>query len=167
MLRQFGEDDASKVFAMSREAGMNEWLPDQVYKNEADALSVIRFLEGNYSNPRDPAKAPFVLGVCLRESGELIGHVGLSPCSGEVEIGYAIEEKYQGRGYASEAVAAMAEYGLKSFGLSKILGIVHKENSAYCRVLEKAGFFLRDEKEGGLNGKHGIIRKYERARPGQ
>ena len=160
MLRQFGEDDASKVFAMSREAGISEWLPDQVYKDEADALSVIRFLTGNYSNPRDPAKVPFVLGVCLKESGELIGHVGLSPYRGEVEIGYAIEDRQKGRGYATEAVLAMRGFAFERFGIMRVLGIVHRENSASCRVLEKAGFSLMKEEHRTLNGRYGQVREY-------
>jgi len=45
----------------------------------------------------------------LKETGELIGNVDLVKCRGDeildlVNIGYQISERYQGKGYATEAV---------------------------------------------------------------
>ena len=164
LLRPFEAEDCAKVFAMSRESAMREWIPDQVYRDEAEARRVLDHLIAQYQNPA-PAQRPFVLGISVKDTGDLIGHVGLSPAEGEVEIGYAIEEKSQGRGYATQAVAAMAEWGLARLGLSRILGIVSADNGASCRVLEKAGFHLVREAEGSLHGRVGLVRRYERRAP--
>lgn len=161
MLRHFVRDDAAKVFAMSQEAGMRKWIPDQVYANESEALEVLHDLISQYADPGDPAAGPYVLGVCLQGTGELVGHVGLSPLRGTVEIGYAIEEGHQGKGLASEAVAAMSEWGLRRFKLPHILGIVAADNAASCRVLERAGYALVQEAEGTLHDHRGLIRIYE------
>ncbi|MBN1425996.1 GNAT family N-acetyltransferase [Candidatus Fermentibacteria bacterium] len=159
-LRPFVLDDAAKVFAMSQEGGMRTWIPDQVYADEREAREVLCYLISQYADPGTPAAGPYVLGVCLRGNGELVGHVGLSPLRGTVEIGYAIEEKHQGKGLASEAVAAMSEWGLRRFKLPHILGIVAADNVASCRVLERAGYALVEEAEGRLHGHQGLIRTY-------
>lgn len=162
MLRQFIPEDAAKVFCMSREAGMREWIPDQVYENERAALDVLQYLIAQYGPPANPASSPYVLGICLHTTAELIGHVGLSPIRDQVEIGYAIEQKWQRRGFATQAVSAMAGWGLRFFGLSKILGIVSEENITSCKVLENAGFVLEQAVRGQLHGRRGMIRTYNR-----
>ena len=162
-LREFTKEDVPKVFMMSLESGMRNWIPDQVFRSEEQAREVLDYLMGQYRDLQSPARAPCVLGICLRDSRRLIGHVGLSPLRGHAELGYAIEDKEQGRGYATQAASAMARWGHKTFGMPKILGIVASGNLGSCRVLEKSGFVLAQEEVGSLHGWHGVIRTYESA----
>jgi ribosomal-protein-alanine N-acetyltransferase len=162
VLRQFVPEDSARVFIMSQEPGMGKWIPDQVYDDEQTALKVLNDLIAYYHDPGNPLYAPYVLGICLTQNKELIGHVGLSPLNKQVEIGYAIAHQFQGRGYASQAVAAMVEWGMSYFGLSGILGIALKDNIPSCKVLETAGFALVEETMGQLHGSQGIVRKYIR-----
>ena len=164
VLRYFVPQDAPKVHAMSQELSLRTWLPDQVYESEARALEVVRYLIDKCRDPGTPVRAPYVLAVCLRSSMEPIGHVGLSPFEREVEVGYAIEEKHQGKGFASEAVGAMVNWALQRFDLRRVLGIVAKDNAASCRVLEHAGFALASEAMGSLHGRPGLIRTYHKSR---
>ncbi len=161
ILRKLTKVDVPKVYAMSLESGMRNWMPDQVLANEENASELLNYLISQYRDLQSPAKAPCVLGVCLQQSGALIGHVGLSPLRGQVEIGYAIENDQQGRGFATQAVSAMARWGHATFGSPIILGIVASGNRGSCRVLEKSGFTLAQEELGSLHGWHGVIRTYE------
>lgn len=163
-LREFELSDVAKVFTMSQERGMRTWIPDQVYADKDETRELLRYLIAHYSEPGDPARGPYVLGVCLRTTGELVGHVGLSPLCGTVEIGYAIEERHQGKGFASEAVTATSSWALRRFGLTHILGIAAADNVASCRVLERAGYELSQEVEGCLHAHRGLIRTYHRLR---
>ncbi len=160
--RWFTPEDAARVYAMSQEAGLRTWLPDQVYANEAVALDVLQDLISKYTDPGTPVRAPYVLGVCLRGSRELIGHVGLSPLNGEVEVGFAIADRHQGRGYASEAVRAVLDWAIPRFDLPRVLGIAASDNVASCSVLERAGFELARQSAGRLHGRQGLIRVYHR-----
>lgn len=144
-LRLFDTGDVAKVFRMSREPLSMRWLPSQVYGDEAEATAAVRYLIEQAQSPRDPRRGPFVLGIVSRDDGELIGHVGLSEWRDEVEVGYAIEESRQGRGFATEAVRAACAWGIEQFGLERILGITSTENVASQRVLIHAGFVLREE----------------------
>lgn len=148
LLRPFVLDDVGKVFAMSLEAGMRQWIPDQVYRDEQHAEQVLRALIAFTDRAPAPATSPYVLGI--EHAGTLVGHVGLSPARGSVEIGYAIEDQVQRTGIATEAVTAMATWGLGELGLSEILGLVDVENTPSCRVLEKSGFVREGDSVNGL-----------------
>jgi ribosomal-protein-alanine N-acetyltransferase len=141
VLRPFTLADTAKIFAMSQESGMRRWIPDQVYRDETHAELVLRALIAFTDEPPEPRTRPYVLGI--EHADELIGHVGLSPARGSVEIGYAIEEAQQRKGLASEAVSAATEWGLTDLSLPEVLGIVGTDNTGSRRVLEKAGFAKR------------------------
>ncbi len=59
---------------------------------------------------------------------------------GMTEIGYGIKEEYQGRGYATEAVQAVADWALKQPHITAIEAEAELENKASLRVLDKCGF---------------------------
>ena len=144
--RFFEKSDLEKIYQMSQEEGIRKWLPDQCYQNKDEAAEVINFLIECYSEV-DPSTKPFVLGIELKENKELIGHIGLSPVAGLIEVGYAVEEKHQGAGYATEAVKEFSEWAQKELNLEAIWGIVEKENLASAKVLEKANYSLDKAKE--------------------
>ncbi len=152
-LREFNATDDQKVFFMSREAGMLRWIPDQVYEDLEETRQVLGFLMEQYQPDADPASVPIVFAVVISETCDLIGHVGLSPIAGGVEIGYAIESCQQGRGYAAEAVELMIEWAFSQFRLDSIQGIVAAENIASARVLEKAGFDFCERRVQPYHGK--------------
>lgn len=72
---------------------------------------------------------------------ELAGWNGLQFLdeTGEVEIGYLLSHAFWGRGLATEGARAGLRYGFETLGLGQIIGLVHPENTASQRVLEKLG----------------------------
>ena len=87
--------------------------------------------------------------IFLRDTGEFIGTCGMEPFDldghSEVELGYRLCLKFWGKGYASEAAAAMLDYGLRDLKLAKIMAFVLSQNKASVKILEKLGFqYLRD-----------------------
>lgn len=76
-----------------------------------------------------------------RGEGGLIGWNGLQylPETDEVEIGYLLDKAYWGQGLAVEGAQVGLRYGFKRRGLEQIIGLVHPENKASQRVLEKLG----------------------------
>ncbi|HEY5947507.1 MAG TPA: GNAT family N-acetyltransferase [Kofleriaceae bacterium] len=153
LLRPFTLADAPKLFVMSVEEGMRRWIPDQVYRDERHAEQVASALMAFTAKRPDPATSPYVLGVEDRETGALIGHVGLSPARGSVEIGYAIEQRLQGKGFATEAVTAMSRWAVAELSLPEVLGIVAADNVQSCRVLEKSGFVRSGDEVKNADGR--------------
>ena len=64
---------------------------------------------------------------------------GLDP-SGTAEIGYGIQEAYQGQGYAAEAVDAVVAWALRQPAVTRVEAETEPNNRASRRVLEKCGF---------------------------
>ncbi|HJY54751.1 MAG TPA: GNAT family N-acetyltransferase [Candidatus Udaeobacter sp.] len=141
-LRHLTLDDTAAMLRLSQEQGARTWLPNQVYADEAQASEVLRFLSSQYGPSANPRHTPYVLGVCLSTSHELIGHVGFSPCEYGVEVGYAIGDAHQNRGYAKQAVFAATTWALSRFDLPFICAVVATENVRSCKVLESCGFQL-------------------------
>lgn len=135
-LRELTLDDLFAVYALSREDSMARWIPDQVYAYESEAREVIDLLMTCY----EKRLYPYVLGVELIETDTLIGHVGLSETPEGIEIGYAIGEDYQRRGYATEAVTAVINWAREGLNLKLIYGFVKDGNIASLSVLAKTEF---------------------------
>ncbi|WP_157019309.1 GNAT family N-acetyltransferase [Mesorhizobium xinjiangense] len=83
-----------------------------------------------------------------RETERLVGATGfhelkrdISPAfEGEPEAGWMFSPDVHGRGYASECVAAIHEWGDRNFPGSTTVCIIHPENAASLRVAEKFGY---------------------------
>ena len=75
------------------------------------------------------------------ESQELIGWCGLQflPEFGETEVAYLLSRPYWGKGLATEAAWAAAQFGFQTLGLQRLVAIAHVENAASQRVIEKLG----------------------------
>jgi len=82
-------------------------------------------------------------------NGELIGWNGLQylPETDETEIGYLLARPYWGQGLATEGAGVGMQFGFETLQIPTIIGIVHPENIASQRVLEKIGLQFQEEAE--------------------
>jgi len=86
---------------------------------------------------------------------EVVGSVSLKSIShsmGYAEIGYGISETHHRRGIATVAVGLLVDKVFAETTLRKLIAMVHDQNQASCRVLEKLGF-----QEEGLLREHYVI----------
>lgn len=65
--------------------------------------------------------------------------------NGVAEIGYGVEEAYQGRGYATEAVKAALDWAFRQPGVTAVEAETEPGNLASQRVLAKCGFLPNGE----------------------
>ncbi|QHJ69604.1 GNAT family N-acetyltransferase [Planococcus halotolerans] len=68
-----------------------------------------------------------------------LGFKGAPDNKGAVEIGYGLLEEYRGKGYATEAVAALVDWAWKQNGIHKVKAETLVDNQESIRVLEKLG----------------------------
>ncbi len=85
-------------------------------------------------------------GLAIVREGRAIGGIGLAPGVGErrfeAELGYWLGVAHWGRGYATEAVAAVCDQAFTTTTLQRLHAVVFDGNPASDRVLEKCGFVL-------------------------
>jgi len=86
----------------------------------------------------------YTFGIFLKETDALIGTISLSEIlRGPLQscfIGYALDKQHNGKGYTSEAVRLLVDFGFKELKLHRIEAGVMPHNLGSIRVLEKAGF---------------------------
>ena len=97
---------------------------------------------------QDPDRADWgVAAIVLRESGELIGHIGFHGPPGvnarrerdAVELGYTVFPDHRRRGYATEAVRALLEYA-REHGVRRFVASVAPGNEPSLRLVRGLGF---------------------------
>ena len=143
-LRKYTLDDVEKNYLYSQEESRKKGIPNEVYADMQTSKENVEFILSTY----EKSDFPYVYIVVLKNTDEYIGHVSLSEIPEGIEIGYAICEKYQGNGYATEIVKAYVAWGKKELGLEKIYGVIYSDNSASKKVLENAGFaFVKNDLE--------------------
>ncbi|MCS0635177.1 GNAT family N-acetyltransferase [Streptomyces sp. LP05-1] len=141
LLRCWTPEEADAVLTGARPAGWADDFP-------AEGDQVIAGLLGEH---------PAWLGeyghrlITERAGGLVVGSIGVfwPPEEGAVELGYGIVGSRRGRGYASEAARALADFALTAPGVRTVTAGAELSNPASVRVLEKAGFH-RWATEGNL-----------------
>jgi len=145
VVRKLKDADAQPMYENHLDDEVRKWFPNECYADQEEALDAIRF----FVDCVDNGHLPFVLGVELKETGELIGDTGISEVEGhpeEAEIGYCIGQQYRGKGYASELLNAISGFVASRFGIRDIYGRVVHGNQASVKVLEKNGYqFVKEE----------------------
>jgi [ribosomal protein S5]-alanine N-acetyltransferase len=154
-LRALRPEDAAGLQAF-REANrefLRPWEPtrdESCYSFEA-ALAAIEVQQVDCEAGRGYAFGIF-------DAGGLIGDVNLNAVVRGVfqnaYLGYAVAEKANGRGYATEAVRAAVRIAFEELGLHRVQAAVMPRNAGSIRVLEKVGF-RREGLAGGyllING---------------
>lgn len=100
----------------------------------------MRDAEAFLASPRDPVLPSLLIFERGDGAPQLAGACGLGRrASGSVEMGYWLARPFWGRGYATEACAALVEIA-RTLGLLSLEGSHFIDNPASARVLEKLGF---------------------------
>jgi len=133
-LRRYAPGDVEAVFAM-----FSDPLARRFYPSMTDAVMAERWIERNLERY---ARLGFGLwGLCLAESGELVGDCGLSEQRVddgiELEIGYHLRADHRGCGLVSEAARACLDYGFQNVHRDLICSIVHPDNTASRAVAQR------------------------------
>lgn len=102
----------------------------------ADRVSLLRSFRGRFDLDDN-----YFYGIFLPE-GPYVGSTGLHPrgSSDDLEIGYWIDERFERRGFITEAVAALAKHALVDLALTHVEIRCDPRNVASNRVAEKLGF---------------------------
>lgn len=136
-LRHLTPDDDAFILELLNEPGFLQNIGDREVRSLEDAQRYV--IDGPAASY---AKQGFGLWwVGLKATGEPVGICGLikRDVLEDPDIGYAFLERFSGRGYASEAGAAVLDYGRRTLGLGRIVAITKPDNDGSIRVLEKIG----------------------------
>ena len=140
-LREFVWDDWTAVHAYQSDPLYLRYYP-WTERTETDVQNFVQmFLDDQQARPR----TKFQLATTLKSDGKLIGNCGIrinDPAQREANIGYELDSRYWGQGYAVEAARAILEFGFAGLAMRRIWAECIADNVGSARVLEKLGMRL-------------------------
>lgn len=141
-LRQFHEDDLDDLSALMANAD-SMLLSLGVFSRKQTA----GFLEKVRGRDREGLPSQFAL--IFRPNKKLIGYCGFFLQTvddvEELEIGYRPDPSYWGRGIATEAARAVRDHAFDEPRLSRLISLIHPEDTSSRRVAAKNGMIPERE----------------------
>jgi [ribosomal protein S5]-alanine N-acetyltransferase len=138
ILRKMSTEDASFILEMLNDPEFIKFVGDRKVRTLEDAERYIA--QGPTATYESHGYGYYV--VELKETGVPIGMCGLRARNGldAPDLGYSFLSAYRGRGYATEAAAALLQYARTVLGLSTVTAICSPDHNASIAVLKKIGF---------------------------
>lgn len=136
-LRPFSAADSRAVQALAgaREVADTTLTIPHPYPGDAAASWIATH------RPAWTARTSVTYAITDVTDGILVGAVGLAlvPAHASAEVGYWIGVPAWGRGYATEAAAALFDYAFGGLGVHRVEGRHFTRNAASGRVMQKLG----------------------------
>jgi RimJ/RimL family protein N-acetyltransferase len=135
ILKEFCAEDARHLFELNSDPEVTKYVNEGAYDTIDNVYEFIKTY-GQYKKYKMGR-----LNMFNKQTGEYIGWCGLKflELSDQVDIGYRLQKKYWGNGYATEASIACLNYGFFALNLDKIIGTAIKENEASINIFKKLG----------------------------
>jgi RimJ/RimL family protein N-acetyltransferase len=141
LIRPFVPEDAAGLAARRNDpevARLQNWEVPYPVERAEKVVSELVAIEG-------PANDEWWMAVVAdADSGEVLGDLALQLTwqGRTAEVGYTFARDHWGRGYATEALAALIEYLYQGLGVTRVFGMLHPDNVASAMVLERCGLLF-------------------------
>jgi [ribosomal protein S5]-alanine N-acetyltransferase len=138
ILRPVEATDVQTLFALRSNPDLMRYIPRPIATKLADAEAIIQIM---LKGIEDGTKRNWA--VTLKENNTCIGIFGyhqIYPEHFRAELGYMVLPEFQRKGYTTEAVRAIVNYGFTEMNLHSIEAIIDPRNIASEKVLTNLGF---------------------------
>jgi len=142
LLRPFQFSDAEAMFALDSNPKVHLYLGNNPVTSIDQCYAYIESIRNQYSTN---GIGRFIAE--LKDTKEVIGWAGLKLVTEEennhinfYDVGYRLQEKYWGKGYASEAAQAWVDYGFKEIKIPTMYAMAHIDNVGSNKIIQKMGF---------------------------
>ena len=144
ILREITLDDVDPFFEMDSDPEVHRYLGTQPIKNKDQVVDMIKYIRQQYVDNGIGRWA-----IVDKSTNQFIGWTGLKLVKDLInnqtnyyDLGYRLNRKYWGQGYATETARASLSYGFDNLNLNEMIATVNCENAASNKVVEKLGFTL-------------------------
>ncbi len=135
-LRPLQVSDAPILHRIYQTEGVLRYFPSTV---PPPLEKVERFIAGQQAHWEQYGYGNW--GLLPPGASDIIGWAGLQflPELDETEVGFLLSPEYWGKGYATEAALTALRFGFERVRLDHIIALVHPDNRASQRVIQKCG----------------------------
>jgi RimJ/RimL family protein N-acetyltransferase len=138
LLREFVPEDWRATYAYQNDPRYLEFY-EWEHRSEHDVKAFVQmFVDRQSESPR----TKFQLAITLPNSNKLIGNVGVRKRevrSYSADMGYELDPREWGNGYATEAAGAMLKFAFEQLRLHRVSANAIANNLNSLHVLEKLG----------------------------
>lgn len=159
LLRAYRPDDDAACFAalsLHRDALM-QWMSwPTLHQSMLDTAAYVRQMAAKFA-----LREVLVMGIWDRASGAYLGGTGFHAPNWRVpsaEFGYFLLPPARGRGFATEALRLLIDYGLRQAGFNRIWGDCDADNAASAAVMRRAGLIHEATLRHDQRDHHGKLR---------
>ncbi|MCX4026386.1 GNAT family N-acetyltransferase [Spartinivicinus marinus] len=140
VLRDFQQADIEQYCVLTQDEKYQRF-----YSEEDCSIEKARTLAEMFvKQTADLERTKFQLAVTLKDSGQLLGTVGLRlEPEQQASIGCGIARKHQATGHAKAAMSALIGYGFKCHNLHRIYAETIADNKSAIQLCKKLG--MREE----------------------
>jgi ribosomal-protein-alanine N-acetyltransferase len=138
LLKQITTADAPALFEMRSHKDVMRYIDRPLAQSEDDALALIKLITDLLQK-----NEAITWGIFLKEGSPLLGTIGFWQIQKEhyrAEIGYLLHPSVQGKGFMSEALMMVLNFGFHTMKLHSVEANVNPANAASIKLLERAGF---------------------------
>lgn len=157
LLRAFMPEDMDAVYEYWSDPEVMRYQPGEPRTMIDQAQRRIQNMTAGRAEPSRPGHC---FAIVLQSEARVIGECLLyahNPDLREAGIGYTLNRRYWGQGYATETATRVVQYGFEELGLHRIFAECRPENRASARVLQKIGM----RQEGHLRENKWIKGRWE------
>ncbi len=164
LLRRLRPEDVDDVMRIFADPEAMRYSPAGTTQDRAAAANLVRWNQDNYRRHGVGGWA-----MISRASGQFLGMAGLIPHEIGWEVFYSLVRDNWGQGYATEAAIACRDHAFGPAGQSRLIAIIHPQNTRAARVAVNLGMREagRIECWGRTNRLFEIHRGAPAARPGE
>ena len=148
IIRDFCEVDASALYEIKTDQQVQYFCPDFL-DVEVAAEDVVKYIRDFNRAEAEHDPNPWrCYAIESKDTGEVVG--ALTFCKQnmlhEYDLGWMMIGAYTGKGYASEAAEAFAEFFCRMHGVDYLTAVMDVDNPASRKTAEKCGFRLFEKR---------------------
>ncbi len=151
---RLGDEEQIHEYAGDKDITMMFWLPNDTFEETCD---FVRRYDEDWKKPFDQIE-DFEFVITL--DGKIIGGCDCDLSHSEdhtyATLGWIINKNYRGRGFASQAGAALIDFAFNNLKIERILAQCDCKNAASFGVMKKIGMRCIDDKGTRTYPKTGI-----------
>lgn len=153
ILRKFENKDIEDLYDYCKDPEVTKFV-FETYENVETAQDRIDFLQAKYAEEKMLCWA-----IELKHNHKVIGSIdyfNIRSVDKSGEIGYVLNREYWNKGYMTESVKRVIQYGFEELGLVRICAICVVPNVASESVMKKAGMIFEgvSRKASYIKGKY-------------
>ncbi|RSC92302.1 GNAT family N-acetyltransferase [Tenacibaculum singaporense] len=143
VLRKLIDSDKETLFKIRSNAIVNKFIDRQVPKSISEIEDFIKLIEKLVSKNEG-------IYWLIEHNNKVIGSIGLRHFNDDfsyAEVGYELHPDAHGKGFMSEALKKVLQFGFNSLNLNEIEAYTHKHNKDSINLLKRFNFQLRPDKK--------------------